>query len=396
MANGLKAIVAAAGRGSRMKAAVNKQYLLLKGKPVLFYSLFTLEKMDIVDEIVVVAHPDEIEYCYENVIERYQFKKVTRVIPGGRERQDSVELGLKALSHDTEIVAVHDGARPLFVPEILEVLALEAERWGAAVPGISLKDTVKRIDEKGFVEETLRRSELVAVQTPQVFRYDKLVYAYEQAKKEGFYGTDDASVYEKYVGKVKVVPGDEHNIKITTPEDIDIAHKWMKEESDDTMASMRIGSGYDVHRLVEERKLVIGGVDIPHSKGLLGHSDADVLLHAICDALLGGAALGDIGKHFPDTDEKYKCIDSLLLLKEVGFKIKNAGFKIVNIDSTIVAQEPKLAPYINQMRANIAGALNLDLSRISVKATTTEGLGFEGEKQGISAQAVALLAEIDN
>lgn len=393
MANGLKAVVAAAGQGSRMKADINKQYIMLKGKPVLFYSLHTLEQMDIVEEVVVVARAEEIDYCYHNVIQKYKLKKVKKIIPGGRQRQDSVELGLQALDKGTEVVAVHDGARPLFVPAMLEELYREARKWGGAVPGIKLKDTVKKIDEEGFISHTLKREELIAVQTPQVFRYDELVYAYEKARQEGFYGTDDASIYERYVGKVKVVNGDERNIKITTPEDILIAERFLEEKSEGFMP-FRIGTGYDVHRLVEGRKLVLGGVEIPHAKGLLGHSDADVLLHAICDALLGGAALGDIGKHFPDTDEKYKGISSLLLLREAGLKVREAGFRIVSIDSTIVAQEPKLAPYIEMMRKNIAEALEIDLSRINVKATTTEGLGFEGEKRGISAQAAALLTGI--
>lgn len=392
MASGLKAIVAAAGRGSRMKADINKQYIMLKGKPVLFYSLYTLEMMDIVDEVVIVAHPEETEYCYQEVVKKYGLKKVKKIIPGGRERQDSVELGLKALHNDTEMVAVHDGARPLFVPYMLEELYKEARIWGGAVPGIRLKDTVKRVDEEGFVIHTLRREELIAVQTPQVFRYRELAYAYKRAREEGFYGTDDASLYERYIGRVKFIAGDERNIKITTPEDMIIAERLMEEKSDDFFMSVRAGTGYDVHRLVEGRKLILGGIEIPYSKGLLGHSDADVLLHAICDALLGAAALGDIGKHFPPTDERYKGISSLLLLKEVALKLKEEGFKIINLDSTIVAEEPKLAPYIDLMRGNIAEALEIDLSRISVKATTTEGLGFEGEKKGISAQAIALVA----
>ncbi|MBO8158012.1 2-C-methyl-D-erythritol 2,4-cyclodiphosphate synthase [Thermosyntropha sp.] len=396
MDNYVKVIVAAAGRGSRMKSSINKQYMLLKGKPVLAYSLFTLEKMGIVDEILIAAHPDEVDYCYTNVVKRYGFRKVKKIIEGGKERQDTVELGLKELSDDTELVAVHDGARPLFMSDLLENLVYEAIRWGAAVPGIRLKDTVKMIDEESFAFKTLNRGELIAVQTPQVFRYKELLYAYIQARKDNFYGTDDASLYEKYVGKVKIVPGDEKNIKITTPEDIIIAQRFLEEkkgEYNGAVCYMRVGSGYDVHKLVEGRKLILGGVEIPYSKGLLGHSDADVLLHAVCDALLGAAGLGDIGKHFPDTDERYKGIDSLVLLKAVGDKLSKGGFKIINIDSTIVAQEPKLASYIPKMRENIADALNLDLSRISVKATTTEGLGFEGQKEGISAQAVALIGQ---
>ncbi|SHG92109.1 2-C-methyl-D-erythritol 2,4-cyclodiphosphate synthase [Thermosyntropha lipolytica DSM 11003] len=391
MASGLEVVVAAAGRGSRMQADINKQYIMLKGKPVLFYSLHTLEQMELVKEVVVVAHPEEIEYCLDNVIGRYGFKKVKKVIPGGKERQDSVEQGLKALSGDTEMVAVHDGARPLFEPKMLEDLYREALIWGGAVPGVKVKDTVKKIDEKGLVLATLKREELVAVQTPQVFRYNELLYAYARAREEGFYGTDDASLYERYVGRVKVVAGDERNIKITIPEDMIVAERLMEGNNHNFFMPVRVGTGYDVHRLVEGRKLILGGVEIPHTRGLLGHSDADVLIHAVCDALLGGAALGDIGKHFPDHDERYKGISSLVLLKEVAKKIEKAGFKVVNIDSTVVAEEPRLAPYIDLMRRNIAQALEIDWSRISVKATTTEGLGFEGEKRGISAQAVALL-----
>lgn len=227
MANNLRVVIAAAGTGSRMKSNINKQYMLLKGKPVLYYSLHTFNSNDLVDEIVVVAHPDEVDYCQTNIVDKYQFSKVTKVISGGKERQDSVIQGLKNLSNDTDFVAVHDGARPLLTSELIHKIFNEAKIHGAAIPGVPVTDTIKTMDENSFIVKTLDRSSIIAVQTPQIFNYEKLFKAYELALKDNFIGTDDASLYEKYIGPVKLVIGDTNNLKITTPKDLIIAEQLM-------------------------------------------------------------------------------------------------------------------------------------------------------------------------
>ncbi|NLB88720.1 MAG: 2-C-methyl-D-erythritol 4-phosphate cytidylyltransferase [Syntrophomonadaceae bacterium] len=227
MANNLRVVIAAAGTGSRMKSNINKQYMLLKGKPVLYYSLQTFNSSDLVDEIVVVAHPDEVDYCWENVVKKYQFTKVKKIIPGGRERQDSVVQGLKNLNADTDLVAVHDGARPLLPSGLIHEIYIEAKKHGAAIPGVPVTDTIKMVDKDGLVSATLDRSSIMAVQTPQIFAYGKLLKAYELAFRDNFIGTDDASLYEKYIGQVKLVLGDPNNIKITTPKDLIIAEQLL-------------------------------------------------------------------------------------------------------------------------------------------------------------------------
>ncbi len=276
--------------------------------------------------------------------------------------------------------AIHDAARP-FVSQAVITRALEAAaQTGAAAPAVPVKDTVKVAAPDGRVQATPDRSTLFAVQTPQCFDRARYLQAMERVRgPQASAVTDDCSLFELAGFAVQLVEGDYANAKITTIEDLKGENK------------MRIGHGYDVHRLVEGRKLILGGVDIPYEKGLLGHSDADVLLHAVSDALLGAAALGDIGGHFPDTDPRYKGADSLELLRQVGLLLKQAGYTVSNIDATILCQAPKLAPHIPAMRQNIARVLDLPADAVSVKATTEEKLGFTGAGQGIAAHAVALI-----
>ncbi|MDD4170780.1 MAG: 2-C-methyl-D-erythritol 4-phosphate cytidylyltransferase [Syntrophomonas sp.] len=228
MVNNLRVVIAAAGKGSRMKSNTNKQYMLLNGRPVLSYSLDFFEKLDIVEEIVVVCGHDEVDLCNREIIRRFKYNKVSAVVPGGKERQDSVWAGLKQLGTDTHLVAVHDGARPLLSVEVFFRLLKEAQYWGAAIPGINSKDTVKLVDRDGFVRQTLDRGSVHAIQTPQVFNYTELLTAYREAQEEDFLGTDDASLFERYIGRVKVVAGDYNNIKITTPEDMIVAEALLK------------------------------------------------------------------------------------------------------------------------------------------------------------------------
>lgn len=223
MVNNLRVVIAAAGSATRMGSKINKQYMLLKGKPVLTYALDAFENFELVDQIVIVANEAEIDYCEQEIVQKYGYSKVTGVIPGGRQRQDSVWEGLKYLGQETDLVAVHDGARPLMSYNMLKELIAEAREWGAAIPGVNAKDTIKSVDRDGFVRQTLDRSSVVGIQTPQVFKFAELYSAYRLAQEDDFRATDDAAIFETYIGRVKVVPGEDSNIKITTPADLKIA-----------------------------------------------------------------------------------------------------------------------------------------------------------------------------
>lgn len=381
-------LLAAAGQGTRMHSNINKVYMELCGWPVIRYSLEVFNKIPDVSQMVVVVHPEEINYFEAEILERFQYRKV-KVVAGGKERQDSVRAGLRALNKSLKLVAVHDGARPLLsVPLVKEVIQA-ARVFKAACPAVPVKDTLRLMGENGLSGGTLDRSRAYQVQTPQVFNMDMLKAAYEQAFKEKYLATDDAELFEKYCGPVRIVEGDYANIKITTVEDLRMAQGIL---SGGMM--MKIGNGFDVHPLVEGRELVIGGVKIPWEKGLLGHSDADVLVHAICDALLGAAGLNDIGYHFPDKDPRYQGADSLLLLKRVRSMLDEKGLKISNLDSTIIAEQPRLTLYIEEMKKRLAAVLEVLPAKINIKATTTEGLGFTGRGEGIAAQATVLLYKL--
>lgn len=378
-------IVAAAGRGQRMKEQVNKQYLPLAGKPVLYYSLAACLASGCFEQVVVVVTPGEEELLRRDVLLPYFPDANIYVVTGGKERQDSVWAGLLAVSAGSDFVCVHDGARPLATPELFNLSLETATRLGTAVAAVPVKDTIKRVDEFRKVVETPPRKNLWAVQTPQTFRRDWFEDAYKRARHDDFYATDDAALLEHYGYSVHIFQSEYSNLKVTTPEDLVLAESLLGRKP------MRIGTGFDVHRLVEDRQLIVGGVTIPYSLGLLGHSDADVLLHAIMDAMLGALALGDIGKHFPDTDPRYKGISSLGLLIEVNGLCNREGYTVGNVDTIIIAEKPKFAPYIDEMRANISRTLNITADRVAVKATTTEGLGFCGRGEGIAAQASVIL-----
>ena len=357
-------IIAAAGSGSRMGGRLPKQYMKTGGEVILRKTAEIFASCPVIDNIIVVADMAYMDLC-EDVLKGIEH----RTVSGGELRQDSVYEGLKCT--DTDIVLIHDGARPFVTQQIITEVTAAAAEYRAAVCAVRPKDTIRT------GQGTLNRDELYAVQTPQGFDTAALKAAYEAAYTQGFYGTDDAGIAEGAGLEIRIVPGSYDNIKITTREDLPM--------------ETRVGTGYDVHRLEEGRKLILGGVCIPFERGLLGHSDADVLVHAIMDALLGAAALGDIGKLFPDTDDRYKGISSIELLKAVGAAVADAGCTIGNIDATLVAEKPKIAPYIEAMRENIAGALDIDTDRVSVKATTTEKLGFAGRQEGMEAQAVCIL-----
>ena len=384
----ITAIITAAGSGKRMKMDVNKVFILFNGKPILAYTIGAFIRSQEIDELIITTAKDE-ENKVEEIVKSLNVNIPYKIIEGGKERQDSIFNALKNVSSDAEIILVHDAARPYIQPEVISKVIKEARENKAAIVAVKVKDTIKE-EADSIVTNTLDRNKIWVVQTPQAFNAQLLKEAYLKAKEDNFLGTDDSSLVERLGVAVKIVEGDYSNIKITTQEDLELLRLFMK-NLNDNMKYPRVGIGYDVHQLVEDRKLIIGGVEIPHTKGLLGHSDADVLLHAIKDALLGAASLGDIGRHFPDSDSRYKGASSLELLKEVGSILAKKDFRINNIDATIVAQKPKLAPYIEKMNQNIAYALNIDISQVNVKATTTEKLGFAGTEQGMAAYATVTI-----
>lgn len=420
------AVIVAAGSARRM-GGINKQYVELAGMPVLARSVAAFDNDPFVDEIVIVARSGEEDRCRRDIVEKYGFRRVSAVVPGGAERQDSVRAALGVVfggaagreagscgsevsdgddGRDVGLVLVHDGARPLVPRTVIDAVIDGCAARGAAIPAVSVKDTIKQIhlsDNGAVVSFTPDRSLLRAVQTPQGFDAALLMRAYDACAPDTVV-TDDASLVEALGAPVYIVDGDEMNIKITTPSDLGRAEQLLNGSSaddpginDPVAAAARVprtGMGYDVHAFAENRKLILGGVNIPHDRGLLGHSDADVLIHAVMDALLGAAALGDIGKHFPDTDLRYKGISSLLLLGHVSELLSSHGWTIVNIDVTVIAQRPKIAPHIPQMKKIMAEVLKISESQINIKGTTTERLGFTGREEGIASQAVASIIRL--
>lgn len=380
----VQALIVAAGRGSRSGIGYNKVYYPLNGCCVLSHSIRAMAASGLFDGITVVISRGD-EALFDEKLRQDGTRDLVRAIAyGGATRQESVYNGLCALPEDTTLVAIHDGARPYVSAEVMCATLDSAREHGSGVISTPVIDTIKQIDPDGYAVATPPRDTLRAVQTPQSFRYAEIMSAHRQAIAENYSSTDDAALYEHVYGRVRLVhaEGAERNKKLTTPEDFQAA------------PVLRVGTGYDVHRLVEDRKLILCGVDIPYEKGLLGHSDADVALHALMDALLGAAGLGDIGRHFPDTDPQYKGADSMQLLRAVVEKLAEKGYAASNVDVTIVAQRPKLKDYIPQMNLNVADALGIPAECVNVKATTTEKLGFEGEGLGISAQSVAMIRKI--
>jgi 2-C-methyl-D-erythritol 4-phosphate cytidylyltransferase / 2-C-methyl-D-erythritol 2,4-cyclodiphosphate synthase len=371
-------IIAAAGSGKRMGSGISKQYIEIDGEMILERSLRAFCGHPYIDSICLAVRKEDICFCRDRWFSKPGFEKVAMIVPGGAERQDSVAAALEAVSagERTDFVLVHDGARPFITAESISRLTEAAVCFRAAALGVPVKDTVKTA-AGDYYTGTPDRKTLFAVQTPQGFALDLLNAAYRKAAEDGFRGTDDAQLAEHIGEKVRLVMGDYSNIKITTKEDLSSAREW------------RTGTGTDVHAFETGRRLVLGGVDIPFDRGLAGHSDADVLIHAVMDALLGACGLGDIGRHFPDSDPQYKDISSLKLLALVREKIGEAGFKPGNIDVTLIGERPKIAPYAEEMKKNLAGALQTDITRINIKGTTTEKLGFCGREEGLAATASA-------
>ena len=384
-----RVIMLAGGRGERMKSAKNKILLTVCGIPVIIRSLSAFIPFS--DEIVIVSRPED-QQMIRTEITKHGLSFPFRFTDGGHTRQHSVLNGLNALEapDPRDIILIHDAARCLVKADLIERVIVSVKDHGSGIPGIPATNTYKLCSSEGFVQSTPDRSGLYAIQTPQGFLADLIIPLSEKASEEGFLCTDDAGILEHYQVPVKVIRGDASNFKLTEPEDLVRARNILKGD-----VLMRVGMGYDVHRLVPDRKLILCGTEIPFELGLLGHSDADVALHALMDAMLGACALGDIGKYFPDSDERYHGISSLVLLKETVRILHDNGYEVYNADITIAAQKPKLLPFVSEMVKKTAEALQLPQDRISIKATTTENLGFEGRMEGISSYAVCTVTETE-
>lgn len=380
------AIILAAGSGNRMGMDVTKQKLLIRGESVLKRTVRTFALCDSIDSIVVVCRNDEKDWVRSELADYSD--KLFSIVSGGKNRAESAKNGFYAIPEATEFVAIHDAARCLVTEEKITAVVDMALKNGAATAATVAVDSLKNVDSEGVISSSIPRTSVYAAQTPQVFSCDLYSRALETVETSELI-TDDNMLVEQIGGQISVVETGKENIKITTKEDLEYAEFLLARR--EKLDEIRIGHGYDVHRLVEERKLILGGVEIEHFKGLLGHSDADVLCHALMDSLLGAAALGDIGKHFPDTSDEYKGISSLILLERVANLLYQNGFSIVNIDITLIIQKPKIAPYIDLMIKNIAEKLNINPGRINIKATTEEHLGFTGREEGIACHAISMI-----
>jgi 2-C-methyl-D-erythritol 4-phosphate cytidylyltransferase/2-C-methyl-D-erythritol 2,4-cyclodiphosphate synthase len=391
------AILAAGGRGARMGAQLPKQLLPIGNRTILQRSFDTLEQMGAIAEIVV-ALPTDLAARPPDFLK--SSRKPIHVVDGGARRQDSVVNAFQKIEVGrTDRVLIHDAARPFATPTLFHRVIEESKQHVAVTAGLRPTDTVKQVRERRLdeslpvVADTLPRERLYLIQTPQIFSTTCLAEAINLGRGDKD-ATDEATLLERAGFPVVIVEGEPTNIKITTEQDLRIAEAMVA----DTAPSLRsepplprIGVGYDLHRLEPGRKLILGGVEIDHETGLIGHSDADVLCHAVTDALLGAAAAGDIGRHFPDTDPAWKDADSVQLLSRAAGVIREAGFMIVNVDAVVIAELPKLAPHVDRIRTRLARALGIDMAAVSVKGKTNEKVGALGRNEAIAVHAVALL-----
>ena len=368
------ALIVAAGKGERAGGGLPKQFRLLGGKPVLRWAVESLLRHPAVHAVRVVIGQGQ----HGDAASALDGLDVGEFVEGGAERADSVRAGLGAVRGDA--VLVHDAARPFCPPAVVDRLLASLEFFDGAAPVLPVGDTLAQIGET--LGDPIDRTGLARVQTPQAFRLDALKSAYQ--RWSGPAPTDETTVLRAVGLKVAAVHGDPALDKLTLPADFERAEQWLAGR-----LSPRTGMGFDVHAFSGEGPLMLGGVEVPHSRGLAGHSDADVVLHAITDALLGAAGLGDIGEHFPPSDPRWKGAASSIFLKHAVELLRSNGAQIDHIDCTVIAEAPKVGPYRAAMRARIAEIAGLSVDQVSVKATTTEGLGFTGRREGIAAQAVA-------
>jgi 2-C-methyl-D-erythritol 4-phosphate cytidylyltransferase/2-C-methyl-D-erythritol 2,4-cyclodiphosphate synthase len=375
------ALIVAAGKGERLAGGLPKQFRRLAGKPVLRWAVEPFLKHSAVNGVRVVIADGQQDLAAEAL----KGLAVNEFVVGGAERADSVIAGLHSVSSDA--VLVHDAARPFCPADVIDRLIASLEFHEGAAPVLPIGDTLAR--GSGTLDEAVDRSELVRVQTPQAFRTDSLRKAY--ADWSGNAPTDETTVVRAAGMSVAAVAGDAALEKLTIPSDWDRAEQWLA-----GAFVPRTGMGFDVHAFGGEGPVMLGGISVPHSRGLAGHSDADVALHAITDALLGAAGLGDIGEHFPPSDAQWKGASSDLFLRHAAELIRSGGAILDHVDCTVIAEEPKVGPHRAAMRQRIAEILGLKVDQVSIKATTTEGLGFTGRREGIAAQAVASIRTMAN
>ena len=369
------AIVVAAGRGRRFGGELPKQYRLLAGRPVVCHALLSFLEHPEVAAVRPVIHPDDGE-TFQTAARGLD---LLEPVAGGASRQESVRLGLESLSEqDPRVVLIHDAARPFAGRGVVSRVLAALEATPGAIPALPVGDTLKR-GREGLCAGTVERRELWRAQTPQGFRFKEILQAHRRF--EGGEMTDDAAVAERAGLAVGLVMGSENNLKVTTADDL------LRAEAMIGGGSIRVGTGFDAHRFGPGGQVVLCGVSIPFKAGLIGHSDADVGLHALSDALLGAIGAGDIGAHFPPGEPEWRGVSSDIFLSRAGEMIAAKGGSIVNIDLTLICEEPRVGPHRQAMIGRIAEILGLDPGAISVKATTTEGMGFTGRGEGIAAQA---------
>ena len=383
------AIIAAGGAGQRLGAGVPKQLLDVGGMSILQRSVTAFSSHPEVNDVIVALPASLVEVPPLNLAVG---GAPVRTVPGGVRRQDSVANAFKAIAGETRIVLIHDAARPFVTADLISRAIQAAGEHGSAIVAQPVADTVKRVRRDGpavEVVETIPRESVFLAQTPQAFRVDVLQEAIALGES-GVEATDEALLAERAGHRVHIVEATASNSKITTADDLAEARRRVSKEPSQS-AGERVGAGYDLHRLVEGRPLVLGGVTIPADRGALGHSDADVVCHAATDAILGAACLGDIGRHFPDTDRRWKDASSLELLRQAVAVVHAAGFRVVNLDVVVVLERPKIAPHLEEIRIQLARVLEIGSGRVSVKGKTNEGVDAVGRGEAIAAHAVALL-----
>lgn len=377
----VSAIIAAGGSGTRFGGAQPKQFLTLGGVPILKRTVDAFLQGYPFDE-VIVALPEALAANPPSYLDDVM------VVAGGARRQDSVANAFREVAPSSQVIVIHDAARPLVSPSLIERTVNAAYEYGAAIAALQATDTVKRGDASRVIRGTLPRTEIFLAQTPQAFRVGVLRDALALASSSAD-ATDEAMLAEQAGHPVRLVDGDPRNLKITTPDDLETAERLIATSRG--AAALRIGNGYDLHRLVPGRSLILGGITIPFDKGLDGHSDADAVCHAVTDAILGAASAGDIGRHFPDTDPAWKGANSIELLTRAVEMVRAAGYAIGNVDVVVIAQRPKLSPHVDAMRASLARALGIDAAQVSVKGKTNEGVDSTGAGESIAVHAVALI-----
>lgn len=384
-------VLLAAGESTRMGG--DKMLIDLAGRPLIAHSLETFQHSERVGSIVVVASSENGE-AIRGLVSESGFDKVIEVVTGGARRQDSTAAGVQRFldggAPGLRWVLVHDGARPFVDEAMIDRGLAAAVETGAAVPALPVSDTIKRVRPDGSVHETLDRADLRSIQTPQVFRLDVLGPVLRTTEDV----TDDAALIELAGGRVALFDGHPDNIKLTTPADMDRAAAIAARRAGVVLSNgaFRWGTGFDGHAFVSGGPLRLGGVDIEHDAHLEGHSDGDVLLHAIASAILGGAGLGDIGSNFPSSDSAYAGIDSRELLRRTVSLASGAGWAVSHVDATIIAQQPKLASYVNRINESIAGTLSIAVDSVNIKITSTDHVGAIGRAEGVAAQAIATLS----